>query len=201
MMKKVLQQEGSRDVSAQLFVTLARACGLGVRLVASLQAVPWRAEKVVAKKKPGAGRGGRTLASRQGNGPASEEEESDEDEMEQVLIPGSGVEDVVPPEVTEKLPTTQGRVRAAGKRRLQDPADLYRLRKAKPTPQKVGTSMKPNAKSKQGALITPKKGRYLNISRSIAIPARILGRGFQPFRSTLDPCRSHSGDDPKEGSL
>ncbi|CAD6566755.1 MAG: hypothetical protein TREMPRED_002955 [Tremellales sp. Tagirdzhanova-0007] len=149
MMKKVLQQEGSRDVSAQLFVTLARACGLGVRLVASLQAVPWRAEKVVAKKKPGAGRGGRTLASRQGNGPASEEEESDEDEMEQVLIPGSGVEDVVPPEVTEKLPTTQGRVRAAGKRRLQDPADLYRLRKAKPTPQKVGTSMKPNAKSKQ----------------------------------------------------
>ena len=162
LMKKVLQQEGSRDVSAQLFVTLARACGLGVRLVASLQAVPWRAEKVVAKKKPGAGRGGRTLASRQGDGPASEEEESDEDQMEQVPIPGPGIENVEAPEVTEKLPTTKGKVRGAGKRRLQDPADVYRLRKSKPTPQKVGTSIKPKAKSKQGAYITRMKERCLN---------------------------------------
>lgn len=139
LMKKALQQEGSRDISAQLFVSLARACGLGVRLVCSLQAVPWRAEKVANKKKPGAGRGGRTVASRQGNGPESEEEDDDEeDEMEEVPIPG---------EEDSKQPKTN--IRGAGTRRLQDPADLYRLRKAKPAPQKVGVS-KPRARAKQG---------------------------------------------------
>ncbi|WVQ96321.1 hypothetical protein IAU59_003425 [Kwoniella sp. CBS 9459] len=139
LMKKALQQEGSRDVSAQLFVSLARACGLGARLVVSLQPVPWRAEKVVQKKKPGAGRGGRSLASRQGMGPESDaDEEEEEDEFEEVPIPGSG----------EKK-TQKSNVRAAGVRRLQDPADVYRLRPSKPAPQKVGTPSKRRSKTKQ----------------------------------------------------
>jgi xeroderma pigmentosum group C-complementing protein len=82
MMKKALQQEGSRDVSAQLFLSLARACGLGARLVASLQPVPWRAEKAAPKPK-------RTRAARQGMGT---EPFSGEDELEEVPIsapPGS----------------------------------------------------------------------------------------------------------------
>ncbi|WVR06564.1 hypothetical protein IAU60_003595 [Kwoniella sp. DSM 27419] len=138
MMKKALQQEGSRDISAQLFVALARACGLGVRLVVSLQAVPWRAEKVAQKKKPGAGRGGRTVASRQGMGPESDgEEDEDEDEFEEVPIP----------EVEEKK-TPKSNVRAAGPRRLQDPADLYRLKKPSKPPQKVGTPARPKSKTK-----------------------------------------------------
>nr|XP_018262096.1 uncharacterized protein I303_05111 [Kwoniella dejecticola CBS 10117]OBR84254.1 hypothetical protein I303_05111 [Kwoniella dejecticola CBS 10117] len=138
LMKKALQQEGSRDVSAQLFVALARACGLGVRLVTSLQVVPWRAEKVVHKKKPGAGRGGRTVASRQGMGPNSDEEEEEEDEFEEVPIPGQDA----PKE-------RKNNVRAGGTRRLQDPTDLYRLRAPKPPPQTVGKPSKPKSKAKQ----------------------------------------------------
>ena len=152
MMKKVLQQEGSRDVSSQLFVALARACGLGVRLVVSLQAVPWRAEKVSTKKKPGAGRGGRTVARRQGIGPSSENEDSEEDDMEEVPIPEPEKEEPKPSTVTEKLPTSGKGIRGAGKRRLQDPADLYRLRKPKPTPRKDGTPVRqrPKTRIKQG---------------------------------------------------
>ncbi len=150
MMKKVLQQEGSRDVSAQLFVALARACGLGVRLVASLQAVPWRAEKVVAKKKPGAGRNGRTLASRQGDGPQSGNEDSEEEDMEEVPIPEPEREADTKKGTPARIPTTKGVERAGGKRRLQDPADLYRLRKPKPAPQKVASPIKPKMKAKQG---------------------------------------------------
>ncbi|OCF37288.1 hypothetical protein I316_01197 [Kwoniella heveanensis BCC8398] len=139
LMKKALQQEGSRDVSAQLFVSLARACGLGARLVVSLQPVPWRAEKVVQKKKPGAGRGGRSLASRQGMGPESDgDDDEEEDEFEEVPIPGS-----------EEKKTPKSNVRAAGVRRLQDPADLYRLRPSKPAPQKVGTPSRRRPKTKQ----------------------------------------------------
>ncbi|KAK8858825.1 hypothetical protein IAR55_003055 [Kwoniella newhampshirensis] len=145
LMKKALQQEGSRDVSAQLFVALARACGLGARLVVSLQAVPWRAEKIVQKKKPGAGRGGRTVASRQGNGPASDDDDEDDEELEEVPIPGLDIEENG---ASAKKP--KNTVRAAGQRRLQDPADLYRLRKVKLPPQKVGTAVsKPKAKVKQ----------------------------------------------------
>ena len=120
LMKKLLQQEGSRDVMAQLFVALARACGLGARLVTSLQALPWRAEKhSTPKKKSGAGRKGKTLASRQGDGPAS----SDEEDLEEVPIPD------------EQTPPRKGPpVRAAGRRRHQDPADVYRLRPPRPTP-------------------------------------------------------------------
>ncbi|WVF68799.1 hypothetical protein IAT40_003571 [Kwoniella sp. CBS 6097] len=139
LMKKALQQEGSRDVSAQLFVSLARSCGLGARLVVSLQPVPWRAEKVVHKKKPGAGRGGRSLASRQGMGPESDgEDDEDEDEFEEVPMPGS-----------EEKKTPKSNVRAAGVRRMQDPADLYRLRPSKPAPPKVGTPSKRRPKTKQ----------------------------------------------------
>ncbi|WWC71011.1 uncharacterized protein I206_104964 [Kwoniella pini CBS 10737] len=138
LMKKALQQEGSRDVSAQLFVALARACGLGARLVTSLQVVPWRAEKVVQKKKPGAGRGGRTVASRQGMGPNSDDEEDEEDEFEEVPIPGE-----------EGPKERKNNVRAAGTRRLQDPTDLYRLRAPKPPPQIVGKPSKPKSKAKQ----------------------------------------------------
>ncbi len=45
MQKKALQGYGGRDTSAQLFVSLCRAMGLGARLVVSLQPVNWRAEK------------------------------------------------------------------------------------------------------------------------------------------------------------
>jgi xeroderma pigmentosum group C-complementing protein len=145
LMKKALQQEGSRDVSAILFVALARAIGLGTRLVVSLQAVPWRAEKVIAKKKPGAGRGGRTLASRQGEGPASDDES--EDELEEVPIPAPEDGEGGPGAVMGKL-KKRNTTRAGGKRRLQDPADLYRLRKPKPPPQTLAA--KPKLKSKQG---------------------------------------------------
>lgn len=145
MMKKVLQQEGSRDISAQLFVALARACGLGARLVTSLQVVPWRAEKVVVKKKSGgSGKRGRTVASRQGIGSEAEE---DEDDMEEVPIPNDDSEPSTPGKVKGK----KENVRAGGKRRLQDPADLYRLRKPKPELQKVGT-VKPKKKIKEGKL-------------------------------------------------
>ncbi|WVN89892.1 uncharacterized protein L203_105122 [Cryptococcus depauperatus CBS 7841] len=131
LMKKALQQEGSRDISAQLFVALARACGLGARLVTSLQAVSFRAEKVVQKKKPrGAGWGGKMLASRQGIG--NEDEEEDEDDLEEVPIPG----------LDNSLGTKQN-TGEVDERRLKDSADLYRLRKYKPQPQKLGTSSKP----------------------------------------------------------
>ncbi|KAK4687165.1 xeroderma pigmentosum group C-complementing protein, partial [Tremellales sp. Uapishka_1] len=136
LMKKVLQQEGSRDVSAQLFVAMARACGLGARLVVSLQAVPWRAEKVVVKKvRTGAGKGGRTVASRQGVG--EQDQDSDEESMEEVPIPEVGEK--------EKIQARRG-MRGAGPRRLQDPADLYRLRPTKPALQTVGKSTKPKKK-------------------------------------------------------
>ncbi|WVW84955.1 hypothetical protein I302_106991 [Kwoniella bestiolae CBS 10118] len=139
MMKKALQQEGSRDISAQLFVALSRACGLGARLVTSLQPVPWRAEKVTAKKKPvGAGRGGRSMASRQGMGPTTDEDEDEEDEFEEVPIPGG-----------DEPKERKNNIRAAGTRRLQDPTDLYRLRQPKPAPQTVGRPSKPKSKLKQ----------------------------------------------------
>lgn len=138
LMKKALQQEGSRDMSAQLFVALARACGLGARLVVSLQPVPWRAEKVVQKKsKTGAGKGGRSRASRQGNGSAASTED-DEDEFEEVPIPsGSGT-----------ASRKNKRIFGAGKRRVDNPNDLYRLRAQRPPPKKVGT---PKRNPKEGA--------------------------------------------------
>ncbi|KAL0255850.1 hypothetical protein I308_100659 [Cryptococcus tetragattii IND107] len=145
LMKKALQQEGSRDVSAQLFVALARACGLGVRLVTSLQAVPWRAEKVATKKKAvGAGRGGRTLASRQGLGDGDEDD--DEDEMEEVLIPD---------DQGKYVGVAKNNTRGAGSRRLEDPADLYRLRKYKPPPRKLGSPAKSKPRASQSLADQP----------------------------------------------
>lgn len=149
LMKKALQQEGSRDVSAILFVALCRACGLGTRLVVSLQAVPWRSEKVVVKKMSGAGKGGRSVASRQGQGPGEE----DEDSMEEVPIPGDDDDEDEnengeggPGEVMEKIKNK--RIRGAGRRRQQDPAEVYRLRKPKPVVQTTGS--KPKVKAKLG---------------------------------------------------
>jgi xeroderma pigmentosum group C-complementing protein len=142
LMKKALKQEGSRDVSAILFVSLARACNLGVRLVTSLQPVPWRAEKQVAKKKAtGAGRGGKSLASRQGNGDGTEEED-DEDDMEEVPIPLPEDEDGGPGNVKGKVQKTK--IRQAGRRRHIDPADVYRLRAPKPAPKTAVPKKKPN---------------------------------------------------------
>ena len=141
LMKKALQQEGSRDVSAQLFVALARSLGLGTRLVVSLQPAPWRAEKIVPKKKTGAGKGGRSMASRQGNG---DTEESEED-LEEVPIPEQGGPNGAPGEVVQKM--KQKPIRGAGRRRHHDPADVYRLKK--PAVQKLGTAPKPK-KNKEG---------------------------------------------------
>lgn len=144
VMKKALQQEGSRDMSALLFVSLARACGLGARLVVSLQPVPWRAEKAPPKKKPraGAGSGAKGLHSRQGMGPDPESE--DEDEFEEVPIPGV---DDKPGKLSKK-----NRVRGAG-HRLKDPADVFRLRQPRPAPQRLGSKPKPKPKP-TGELVT-----------------------------------------------
>ncbi len=51
MQKKALQGFGGRDTSAQLFVALCRAMGLGARLVVSLQPVNWRSDKTPTSKK------------------------------------------------------------------------------------------------------------------------------------------------------
>ena len=149
LMKKALKQEGSRDVGAILFVSLARACNLGVRLVTSLQPVPWRAEKTTAKKKAtGAGRGGKSLASRQGNGDGTGDDD-DEDEMEEVPIPLPEDEDGGPGQVKGKIEKTK--TRQAGRRRHIDPADVYRLRAPKPAPKTASTpKKKPNKLSKWG---------------------------------------------------
>lgn len=184
-MKKALQQEGSRDVSALLFVALARACGLGARLVVSLQTIPWRAEKVVVKKsKVGAGNGGRSMASRQGMGPDGA---SEEDEMEEVPIPG--VED-------KAQRTRKNNTRGAGNPKMKDPADLYRLRKQKPPPQTLAA--KPKRKKKEGgyALVTP-----VDVTRHDNSASCVLGRGVQPLRSEMDSCRSSYWRHPQEGSL
>lgn len=143
MMKKVLQQEGSRDVSAQLFVALARACGLGARLVVSIQAVPWRAEKApTGKKKVGAGSGGRTMASRQGVG---HDVMSEEEELEEVPIPGV---DEVASGSGKKEKKKKSKQRGGHIPKTADPADLYRLRPQRPAPQTVGS--KPRRKTAQG---------------------------------------------------
>ncbi|ORX37184.1 hypothetical protein BD324DRAFT_579270 [Kockovaella imperatae] len=150
LMKKVLQQEGSRDVMAQLFVALARACGLGARLVTSLQAIPWRAEKQsTPKKKKGAGRNGQSLASRQGNGPASDNEDDEEDDMEEVPIP-SHTEDSDGGKAPRNN-TKKATIRQAGRRRHIDPADVYRLRAPKPPPQTPST---PTAARKRPELLS-----------------------------------------------
>ncbi|KLT44519.1 Rad4-domain-containing protein, partial [Cutaneotrichosporon oleaginosum] len=141
--KKALQQEGSRDVSALLFVALARACGLGARLVVNIQAVPWRAEKVVAKKK-GAGSGARSAAQRQGMG--DDYSGSEEDELEEVQIPGaSGAEP------SRKNNSNLGSARQPSKPR--DSADMYRLRQPKPPPQTVGS--KPKRKKQEDMMAQP----------------------------------------------
>ncbi|KAJ9095375.1 hypothetical protein QFC19_007619 [Naganishia cerealis] len=51
LMKKALQGTGGRDTSAQLFVSLCRALGLGTRLVVSLQPVQWKSDKQPPPKK------------------------------------------------------------------------------------------------------------------------------------------------------
>lgn len=43
LQKHVLLQEGSRDVSAQLFTALCRALDIPARLIVSIQSVPWKA--------------------------------------------------------------------------------------------------------------------------------------------------------------
>lgn len=179
LMKKVLQQEGSRDISAQLFVALARSCGLGARLVVSLQPVPWRAEKVVPKtKKSGAGRKGKSVASRQGNGTATDDAGSEED-MEEVPIPDPNQSDGAPGAVMTKM-RKKGDVRAAGKRRLQDPADMYRLRK--PPAQKLSSAAKPK-KKREGE---PYSRDQLMI-RFVESTTSVLGGNLLPVRSTMDP--------------
>ncbi|KAJ9100627.1 hypothetical protein QFC21_003671 [Naganishia friedmannii] len=51
LMKKALQGTGGRDTSAQLFVSLCRALGLGTRLAVSLQPVQWKSDKQPTAKK------------------------------------------------------------------------------------------------------------------------------------------------------
>lgn len=196
LMKKALKQEGSRDVSAILFVSLARACNLGVRLVTSLQPVPWRAEKQAAKKKPtGAGKGGKSLASRQGNGDGTEEE--DEDDMEEVHIPLPEDEDGGPGAVMGKVQKTK--TRQAGRRRHLDPADVYRLRAPKPAPKTASTpKKKPNKLSTWNDYFACS---MVLTTRSHRAATCVLGRNLQSVRSEVDTCRSSQRDNPPQGRL
>ena len=50
LMKHALMQNGSRDISAQLFTALCRGLGIPTRLVVSLQSVPWQVG--IGKPKP-----------------------------------------------------------------------------------------------------------------------------------------------------
>lgn len=141
--KKALQQEGSRDISAQLFVALARACGLGARLVVNIQAVPWRAEKIITKKR-GGGSGARSNAHRQGMG--EDFNDSEADELEEVPIPGaSGL----------GTPQSQKSNLSRAERRNwpKDPADMYRLRQPKPPTQTVGAKSKRKKKEGKFSLV------------------------------------------------
>jgi xeroderma pigmentosum group C-complementing protein len=156
LMKKALQQEGGRDTSAQLFVALCRALGLGARLVVSLQAVPWRAEKVSTPAK------GKNSARGKGKGkepetPTTNPGDEDEDEFEEVIVPPPG-EPVTPARGTKRR--ADGSVTASGgtasgastpaQKPIPNPPPrqpLYRLRK--PKPQKLGTA-KPTKKKKTG---------------------------------------------------
>lgn len=156
LMKKALQQEGGRDTSAQLFVALCRALGLGARLVVSLQAVPWRAEKVSTPAK------GKNSARGKGKGkeaatPTANAGDEDEDEFEEVVVPPAG-EPITPARgtkrraddsVTESGGTASGASTPAQKPIPNPPPrqPLYRLRK--PKPQKLGTA-KPAKKKKTG---------------------------------------------------
>ena len=99
------------------------------------------------------------MASRQGDGPASANEDTDEDDMEEVPIPAGKDAEGGPSEDgdKDKKKSQKGGVRGAGRRRLQDPADVYRLRPSKPTPQKVGAPPKAKPKAKQG-----KRRAYFN---------------------------------------
>lgn len=56
LMKKALQGTGGRDTSAQLFVALCRALGLGARLVVSLQPVQWKSDRPPPAKMSGSGK-------------------------------------------------------------------------------------------------------------------------------------------------
>lgn len=157
MMKKALQQEGGRDTSAQLFVALARALGLGARLVVSLQAVPWRAEKVTTPAKgKNAARGNVKTKATDG--------EDDEDDFEEVIVPPSGTS-ITPARGTKRK--ADGSVTGSGgtasgastpaPQPIPNPPPrqpLYRLRK--PKPQRLGTS-KPAKKKKTGKFPPPIK--------------------------------------------
>ncbi|CDZ97394.1 Nucleotide excision repair complex XPC-HR23B, subunit XPC/DPB11 [Phaffia rhodozyma] len=88
LQKKALLMAGSRDVSAQLFVGMCRALGIGTRLVASLQPVPWRMGQA------GENAGGSSRRKSAGSTDPSEvdddgENDDDEDDMEQIPLSDS----------------------------------------------------------------------------------------------------------------
>ncbi|KAH9889795.1 hypothetical protein C8Q73DRAFT_705476 [Cubamyces lactineus] len=92
LMKHALMRRGSRDTSAQLFTALCRALGIPARLVVSLQSVPWQAS--VGKPKPPAKKKAKAKeengsAKGKGKAKAVENGEDEEDDMEEVSIPGS----------------------------------------------------------------------------------------------------------------
>jgi hypothetical protein len=86
LQKKALNMQGSRDISALLFVSVARALGIGTRLVVSLQPVGWRMGdgtpfSGAAKPATGQGKGkGRATAS-------DEDSDLEEVDMEPVPLP------------------------------------------------------------------------------------------------------------------
>lgn len=202
LMKKALQGTGGRDTSAQLFVSLCRALGLGTRLVVSLQPVQWKSDKQPTTKKP-SGRANKAMPAagvqemvanvdieengrstqceqdqaskpkskprRKGKMPEkTESDEDEEDDFEEVSIPTTSATSTPVKKATPRWIDTHGKNAAARGKSLavstaseaeseastrtpsskKDVSVLYKLKKAKPKPQVVGTSDAPKKKKK-----------------------------------------------------
>lgn len=203
LMKKALQGTGGRDTSAQLFVSLCRALGLGARLVVSLQPVQWKSDKQPTTTKKASGRASKSSAAtraqeivanvdveengrstqreqeqaskpkakprRKGKMPdKTESAEEEEDDFEEVSIP-SAASTPAKPKATPRWIDTHGKNAAARGNSLgvtstaseaesdasartpnskKDVSVLYKLKKAKPKPQVVGSADVPKKKKK-----------------------------------------------------
>lgn len=147
LMKRALLQQGSRDMSAQLFTALCRALGIPTRLVVSLQSVPWQAsvgKPKAPKKKSKKGKGKADASSDVGmSGGASEAAEDEEDDdMEEVSIPGTPVD--VKGKGKVRFPGSGQTLSGAstpsgGTKEKALPKSVVRLRKSKSSGRRLGS--------------------------------------------------------------
>ncbi len=191
LMKKALQGTGGRDTSAQLFVSMCRALGLGARLVVSLQPLQWKADKAPPAKQVktpkvdtsteaepslvdqamaniGTSYGKKKQARRRGKiAEKTQSEEDDEDEMEEVAVPGLSAQVQQPTssksrvaQLARKQPASTTASDADGESdtphvnprlnpRTANMEDRYKMRKAKPVGNKLGGPSSPAKKRKE----------------------------------------------------